>query len=292
MEFIQARWFTPTSGRAINLAVMHRMEAPDKPNTAEAVAHYFQNLPATRKASAHRCYDSDSVVQSVLDKDIAYGAPGVNHDGLHYELAGYSAQDDWRSPTIESMLRLAANDVASDAARYKFPVLWRSAADLKAGYLDGITSHWEVTKAGIGGNDHTDPGPFFPIGRFMELVQSAPMAPQAAPAAMGHFLQTEDFLSTLDRHTVMDSVKARDCGIDADGLYELHADGGVFTQPVAGSNPPPFHGSYGSLDPGYRNADRLFVGITPRRDAPGYIIWANDAAFYTFGPGLNPTGLP
>src|SRR5688572_29051390 len=94
---VRARWFTDvTDRRQVRLVVIHSMEAPEKGETAENVARYFQN-PRDKngkpvKASAHLCVDSDSIVQCVLDNDVAYAAPGANSDGVHIELSGYAKQ--------------------------------------------------------------------------------------------------------------------------------------------------------------------------------------------------------
>jgi hypothetical protein len=290
MSFVQAKWFTPTNGREITLGVVHRMEAPDKPTTAEAVALFFQNLPATRKASAHSCVDSDSDVQCVLDKDIAYGAPGVNHNGYHIEFPGYSKDDDWSAPGMDAALRRGANIFAEKAALYRFPLVWRNAADLAAGHLSGLTSHWEVTKAHIGGNDHTDPGVYFPVGRFMELVQAAPHSSMAPPPAIGGY-DSGGFDMPINPDSCVSAISARQCGIDSDGWYVLTANGGVRAEGFAGREAP-FFGSYFSLDPRFRNIDRFFTAISARADGDGYIIHSGtDHSFYTFGPGLSPTGL-
>lgn len=70
---------------------------------------------------------------------------------------------------------------------------------------------------------------------------------------------------------------------DCRGWWELIADGGVRTEgPHTADH---FFGSYFTLDAKHRNAPRTFLTITPRRDrAVGYVIYANDGAYYTFGP--------
>jgi len=259
------------------------MEAPDKPNTAEGTAHFFQNLPANRKASAHRCYDSDSVVQCVLDKDVAYHAPGANHNGLGYELAGYSKDDDWSHSTIESMLRNVAHDVAEAAATYKFPLIWRTANDLKRGLTFGVTSHVEITNAWHL-TDHTDPGPSFPIGRFMELCGATPFAheaPASVATAVGYDGRIDvDINGTAHMATLM----ARDCGMGDVGWYELTADGGIQAK---GGAPLPFDGipfSYPGLPQNVRNAFRVFFGLSPSPSGRGWIEWSHDGAHYEFIP--------
>src|SRR4051794_37904817 len=111
MEFIQAKNYTPTKSRSIDLLVIHDMEAPETGDTAENVAHYFANQPkGSSGSSAHYCIDNNSVVQCVRDHDVAWHAPGANHDGLGFEHAGYARQtaQEWNDAYSKSMLLLSA----------------------------------------------------------------------------------------------------------------------------------------------------------------------------------------
>lgn len=295
MLFVPAKWFTPTSGRHIALGVVHRMQAPDKPDTAEAVAQFFRRLDAHHKASAHRCYDSDSRVDCVREQDVAYAAPGANHDGLHYELAGYSENDDWGAPTIVAMLDRLALDGADDAERYDWPIRWVTARDLRAGgdRRRGFTDHAEVTKAYPELGTHWDPGPSFDPDHFLSLVAShvdSGSKSRARPEASADaytFLPGDDAMPNLSPSTVVGTISARLCGFPeapASALFEQTADGGV--KAIAGA---PFFGSYPGLPVEARQGERYFVGIGPNEDgSPGYTSWANDSTRgYAFGPGKN-----
>lgn len=173
--FVKARWFTPTSGRRISLIILHSMEAPEKGTTAESVARYFATT--TRRASAHYNVDNNSIVQSVRDQDVAWGAAGANRNGLHIEHAGYARQSaaEWADAYSAAMLRLSAALVAEKCADYGIPVRLLAATDLKAGKA-GITTHQRCSEA-FGGT-HWDPGPHFPLDRYLSLVEEA-RAPQA-----------------------------------------------------------------------------------------------------------------
>lgn len=175
IPFVQAKWYTPAERRRVRLIVLHTMEAPDKPDTAEAVARYFTQLPPTRKASAHYCVDANSIVQCVQTKDVAYGAPSANRDGIHIEMAGYARQRaaDWASEYNQQMLDLVAQLCARVLLpKYKIPTVYLAAPMLKApGGHSGFTTHVEVSKA-FGGT-HWDPGPDFPMLEFMRRVRAA-----------------------------------------------------------------------------------------------------------------------
>jgi hypothetical protein len=96
---MKARFFREvTEKRNVRLIVIHSMEAPEKGETAENVARFFQN--PEKPASAHLCIDNNSIVQCVFDNDVAFAAPGANHDGIQLELAGFARQtrQDWMDP--------------------------------------------------------------------------------------------------------------------------------------------------------------------------------------------------
>ena len=58
---------------AIDVLVIHTMESPEKPDTAESVANWFSGSTAPQ-ASAHYCIDGNSIVQCVHDDDVAWHA--------------------------------------------------------------------------------------------------------------------------------------------------------------------------------------------------------------------------
>lgn len=189
MNFVQARNYTATSGRSIDLLVIHDMEAPEGATTAESVANYFKNQAhGPSGSSAHYNIDSNSVVQCVRDRDVAWAAPGANHDGLQFEHAGYArqTQKEWLDTYGQKMLFGKSAPLFSQKAHeFKIPPVFLRAPDLVA-QRRGITTHWEITRAFSNGRGHTDPGGGFPIQQFMLAVQKAygkpPTAPSAKPA--------------------------------------------------------------------------------------------------------------
>jgi hypothetical protein len=173
MQFVKAANFTIASGRSIDLLVIHDMESPEKLSTAEDVARYFQN-PSV-KASAHYNIDANSVVQCVRDKDVAWAAPGANHDGLQFEHAGYARQttDQWLDEYGRKMLfEQSAPLFAKKCKEHRIPPVFLRAPDLVS-QKRGITTHWQVTLAFSRGQGHTDPGNNFPIQRFMIEIQKS-----------------------------------------------------------------------------------------------------------------------
>jgi N-acetyl-anhydromuramyl-L-alanine amidase AmpD len=173
MKFVQAANYTPVGNRKINLIVIHDMEAPEKSTTAEGCAAFFHNQPRSNNgSSAHYCVDNDSIVQCVHDMDVAWHAPGANHDGIGIEHAGYARQtrEQWLDAYGKQMLGRSAKLTAGLCKRYKIPVRWMTAKGLQAG-LRGITGHADVTAA-YHRSTHTDPGPNFPKQLYLEIVRS------------------------------------------------------------------------------------------------------------------------
>jgi N-acetyl-anhydromuramyl-L-alanine amidase AmpD len=172
--FTKARWFTEsTDRRKVRVIVIHDMEFSERTDTAEVIAKDFANRKEDNKASAHLCIDSNSIVQCVLDNDVAYAAPGCNSDGLHIELAGYGKQtrEQWLDPFGIAMLALGADAAAQYCLKYDIPPLKLTDEQLFAGQK-GIVGHDQVSRV-YKKSDHTDPGPNFPWDYFINHVVSA-----------------------------------------------------------------------------------------------------------------------
>lgn len=159
-----------TPARSIDVIVIHDMEWTETDQTAEACAAYFAK--PTTKASAHYCVDNNSIVQCVALKDVAWAAPGNNHNGIQIEFAGYARQTpaQWADAYSTAMLKRGGELTANLCKRYGIPAVWLTAADLKAGKR-GITTHAAVSAA-WGKSTHTDPGANFPKLRFLSFVLS------------------------------------------------------------------------------------------------------------------------
>jgi hypothetical protein len=177
-QMIPARWFTKTPAgtrRIVNKLVVHAMDAPEKGNTAESVARYFAGLPETDKKSAHVCVDANRIIQCVWDNDVAYAAPGANHDGIQMELAGFSAQtaEQWMDEYSMATLAEGARAASYYIRKYALPIVLLDREQLLAG-ARGIVSHATVTAAYPEiGHGHTDPGPHFPWSEFLGMVRLA-----------------------------------------------------------------------------------------------------------------------
>lgn len=180
-----AKFYTParTARRDIRGVCIHTAESLEVGTGAEAVAAFFADPKKPRnlrekpyvwvpsKVSAHFCVDNNSTVQCVPVRDVAYAAPGANKDFVHIELSGYARQtvEEWDDDYSRAELAQAAKLVAALAKDVGFPAVFVDVDGLLTGQA-GITTHAAVSKAWHQ-SDHTDPGPNFPMMRFLELVQ-------------------------------------------------------------------------------------------------------------------------
>jgi N-acetyl-anhydromuramyl-L-alanine amidase AmpD len=173
LKFVQARNYTRVTSpaRPIDVVVLHTMEYPELPESAEWCANYFAK-PGAPKASAHYLVDADSVVQGVFDKDVAWAAPGANHNGIQIEHAGYAKQTkkDWSDDYSKRMLVRSAKLTARLCRKHNIPVRWVSPSQLRAGRR-GLTSHANVSAA-FKRSSHWDPGPNFPVTVYLRLVKA------------------------------------------------------------------------------------------------------------------------
>ena len=169
--FVQARFFRRIQGRRrVRVIVMHTIESPETNQIAENTANFFRTT--TRRASAHVCVDNDSIVQCVLDNDVAAGAPGVNLDGIHIEQAGRAGQtaSQWDDDFSRQMLEMSSNAAAQYCLKYDIPIKHLSDDELRNG-AKGIIGHVQATRVFPPNAGHTDPGVNFPWDHFISRVQ-------------------------------------------------------------------------------------------------------------------------
>ena len=182
--FVQASYFTAvptTHPRNPNLVVIHATDGSELAGTAMAIAEWFAGSfvfqgaqqPAPAK-SAHWVVDALESIQCVFEADVAWAAPGANRRGVHVELCGRADQtsDQWHDTESSKILRRGAATVAGVCERIKAPLILRNADEVRDG-ADGICGHDTVSLAFPKPDAHTDPGPNFPWGEFMEMVRAA-----------------------------------------------------------------------------------------------------------------------
>ncbi len=183
VRFLSAAHQTPVGahGRNVWWVVLHSTENDCKSGVAAAVAKMFAG--GAREASSHLVAGPDEAVQCVRLVDVAWGAQGANAHGVHVEHAGRAGftAAGWESDAARAMLERSAGLVAKVCRRYDLPRDLVDAEGLLRGEL-GITTHAEVSRAGrlarargitsgFSASTHWDPGPAFPIERYLELVR-------------------------------------------------------------------------------------------------------------------------
>lgn len=169
--FVESPNFTAVTARKIGVVVIHTMEIRERMDAAEICARWFASRVS--RVSAHYVVDADTILQCVDERNIAWHARGGNTGSIGVELAGFARQTsaDWADPYSTAVLGRAAVLVADVCRRRRIPVRWLEADDLLAG-RGGITGHADVSRA-FHKSDHWDPGPGFPVERFLGLVRAA-----------------------------------------------------------------------------------------------------------------------
>lgn len=170
------------SRESIKWIVLHSMEGPEEATRAEHVANWMSGALAPKfpapETSAHYAVDSDSIVQMVKDRDVAWHAKGANRFGIGIEHAGKAKQtrEQWLDAFSGPMLLISAELCAALCNLYVIPRVFVDAADLLKGEA-GITTHAEVTKA-FRQSTHTDPGPSFPLDWYLDRVNDLASLPR------------------------------------------------------------------------------------------------------------------
>jgi N-acetyl-anhydromuramyl-L-alanine amidase AmpD len=171
VPFRQARNFTRAERKLGDVlwVVIHTAECAEVKSAAENLAAWAAG-PQAPRASWHFAVDADSVTQSVLEKDVAWGAPGANKAGIHVEHGGRANQDEigWADWYSRAMLLRSAEQVAGICRRWQLPPA-RVGVDALRQNEPGICGHHDVSLA-FKKSTHVDPGKNFPWETFLEEV--------------------------------------------------------------------------------------------------------------------------
>jgi N-acetyl-anhydromuramyl-L-alanine amidase AmpD len=173
-RFIQAKNYTKANRTSadIQVIVIHTAETPETATTAEAIASWAAGSQAPQ-ASWHYGVDSDSIVQSVRDADVAWHAKQANRVGIGIEHAGRAAQSatQWDDDYSQAVLARSARLTASLCQKHSIPPRKLTPEELLAGKR-GICGHYDVTLAYKTKGGHTDPGPQFPWDEYLAMVDA------------------------------------------------------------------------------------------------------------------------
>lgn len=157
----------------IELFVLHSIESGNLDGAAEGAGAWFQNSKV--KASSHYGIDNDSIQRYLKLTQIAWGAPGANQSGVHYEQMGYArwTREQWMDkarPTLDRTAWLMARNHNYLKSNGVTVPLRKLSDDELADRKPGITSHRQVTRV-FGGGTHTDPGTGYPYEWVVERAR-------------------------------------------------------------------------------------------------------------------------
>lgn len=189
----------------INRIVIHRMQAPEKADTAESVAKYFQHPSSV--SSCHLCIDNNSVVECVKPNKIAYHAPPNPHSyGLEH--AGYEADGSWTDDAYSNdMLKVSAMASAQFVKDQQkignsIPIVWLDVSTLRVNpNARGFTSHDNVSRA-FGKSSHWD-GRYFPHEAYLAMVRvylGRPVPPTLPPTQQPPVI----YIDAIENEVTMD----------------------------------------------------------------------------------------
>lgn len=155
----------------VDYAVIHATVSPCKPGGARANARYFQSPDAG--GLAHYIVDPSETVQSCDEGVACWHCPPLNKRGIGVELCDPQSGDAarWLDEPHQQMLTRAAALFADICTHHRLPMVYVDHDGLLRGER-GITTHHDAVLAWHK-STHTDPGPGFPMGQFIGLVNAA-----------------------------------------------------------------------------------------------------------------------
>lgn len=160
--------------RTPTLIVVHCTDGHEGTTKDTDVAAMFQDPKLDPRRSAGYIVDANSVTHCVADQYVAYhcGHTG-NLRGIGVELCGRASQSrpQWFDALSLPMLNIAARLCADLCLEWSIPARVVSTRGLLAGE-HGIATHSSVSDAWHE-TTHHDPGPGFPLGKFVRAVAAA-----------------------------------------------------------------------------------------------------------------------
>jgi len=160
------------NGRNVSAVAVHSTESTDLPGTTRdlvAIRNWFDN-PASQ-ASSHIGIDGAGNTEVWVHSDKkAWTILDLNSVTCNIEFIARAAQP--ASAWEDAQIRQGARWAAYWCIKYDLPAqrgVVRNVAGNAAVTKKGIITHKQLTDAGFG--SHTDPGPGFPMARFIELTQ-------------------------------------------------------------------------------------------------------------------------
>lgn len=129
-----------------------------------------QTLTSRPDATVQIVVDDDHTFRICPELKVPCGVMDVNSWTLHIEQAGFArwTKKTWlhRAKTIQR----AAFWTAYWQWKYDIPNTYLSTQDINSGARRGWTTHNNLSLSKVSASTHTDPGPHYPIARFVTYV--------------------------------------------------------------------------------------------------------------------------
>ena len=160
------------NGRAIRAIAVHSTESQDLRGTRDdviSIRNWFNNPRS--QASSHIGIDGEGHTELwVPEEEKAWTILDLNSVTLNIEFIGRAAQParEWE----DAQIRRGAQWAAYWSTRFNLPVQRGNVRNINGVAVvtkSGIIRHKDLTDAGFG--SHTDPGPQFPMRRFIDLTR-------------------------------------------------------------------------------------------------------------------------
>lgn len=157
-------WGYPSRTGETTCIVLHTTESNPGDGSARRVAGW-QASTAPAPSSYHKLVDTGNIVQTVLDEQTAFHAVGFNSFSLGLSFSTRASLWGRNNRTDTAMLERGAWVAAQWCKKYDIPVTLITNSQGRRG-VKGIITH-----AAVDPGRRSDPGPNFPMDRFLSMVK-------------------------------------------------------------------------------------------------------------------------
>ena len=160
-------------GWAPTFGVLHSAETPLRAGYAASLArNWFDEQAPT---SCHYITDPAETWGVLPDERIAWHCGNGNTNSIGLEQAGYArfSRAEWTTPDGWAQMRRNAAVMRACRDRYGIGLHWMTDAELLAAHRRQIVGGWathDQCRSVLGGTEHTDPMPNFPLQEQMALA--------------------------------------------------------------------------------------------------------------------------
>lgn len=176
--FKGAYYYDPRTWRDPLWIVIHSTGVHEHPDYAEDLGNFFSRPRSDgQQVSSHFGCDSNSTVQYVMTRNVAYCARQVgNEHGIHIELSGNTqTRSQWLDAFGQGLLNQAAKLCQKLMGANNIPLKALTDAELRGRKLKGFTTHAQITR--VFGGTHTDPGTAFPMDELFTRIAALTKPP-------------------------------------------------------------------------------------------------------------------